>query len=281
MFSRSLPLFALRAGACRPLRDWRRHVGCLRSQTGGCGADPAGGDTSSDPRIGPKGRSAQSGQMLWLAESADWPFADACLSALGKRPNGQQDGFSALKIWRRLPQWEDAAPPGAQVMPIKTKLMQRFNPEILKAPPPGENRPEQDIYARGVAPAFAPAPDVMIPASFWQRQARAWARPWAIWPRHAWQQKNKGPIWLSTYTRNLQRQLDREFNKLYPNPAYKGRAGCRSQRPGKLPVPDEYGGDCERFYISHGKFGFASLALILLLRLRTASRPCLPSVRIR
>ncbi len=38
-----------------------------------------------------------------------------------------------------------------------------------------------------------------------------------------WAEKNKGPVWISTYTRNLQHQIDAELDRLYPDPQEKAR----------------------------------------------------------
>lgn len=35
-------------------------------------------------------------------------------------------------------------------------------------------------------------------------------------PSYAWAEKNQSQVWLSTYTKNLQRQIEREFETLYP-----------------------------------------------------------------
>lgn len=42
-------------------------------------------------------------------------------------------------------------------------------------------------------------------------------------PASVWADKNAGAVWLSTYTRNLQRQLDGEMDRLYPDPDQKKR----------------------------------------------------------
>ena len=44
-----------------------------------------------------------------------------------------------------------------------------------------------------------------------------------IAPASLWAEKNHGPVWISTFTRNLQRQLDSELNRLYPDPGEKRR----------------------------------------------------------
>ena len=36
-------------------------------------------------------------------------------------------------------------------------------------------------------------------------------------------EKNKGAVWISTFTRHLQRQIDGELARLYPDPAERRR----------------------------------------------------------
>ena len=40
-------------------------------------------------------------------------------------------------------------------------------------------------------------------------------------PASLWAERNEAPVWISTYTRNLQRQLDTELDRLYPDRALK------------------------------------------------------------
>jgi ATP-dependent DNA helicase DinG len=44
-----------------------------------------------------------------------------------------------------------------------------------------------------------------------------------IAPASVWAEKNEGPVWISTYTRNLQHQIVAELDRLYPDPAAKER----------------------------------------------------------
>ena len=162
-------------------------------------------------------------ELLWLAKAADWPFAKACLQALGERAlTAQQADMSALKVWRRLPKWEDMAPPGRPGnAPISATEVDKVLSEVLSHPT-AEDRPEQRAYARGVVPAFAPAPDQESPALVLAEAGTGVGKTLGyLAPAFAWRAKNLGAIWVSTYTRNLQRQLDSELDKLYPNPAIK------------------------------------------------------------
>ena len=58
----------------------------------------------------------------------------------------------------------------------------------------------------------------------WPRPAPASARPWAISrPASLWAEANGAPVWVSTYTRALQRQIDSELDRLHRDSAEKRR----------------------------------------------------------
>ena len=40
-------------------------------------------------------------------------------------------------------------------------------------------------------------------------------------PASLWAEKNEAPVWVSTYTRNLQHQIDQELDRLFPDAAVK------------------------------------------------------------
>ncbi|MGH7212106.1 MAG: ATP-dependent DNA helicase, partial [Acetobacteraceae bacterium] len=44
-----------------------------------------------------------------------------------------------------------------------------------------------------------------------------------IAPASLWAEKNRGAVWISTFTRHLQRQIDSELARLYPDPAERRR----------------------------------------------------------
>src|SRR6516225_4769707 len=44
-----------------------------------------------------------------------------------------------------------------------------------------------------------------------------------IAPASLWAEKNRGSVWISTYTRNLQTQIAAELDRLYPDPVEKNR----------------------------------------------------------
>ncbi len=152
---------------------------------------------------------------------AAWPWSRPVLAALGDP--AAQPRTDALKIWRRLPEWEDAAPappPGAApVLPAeaRTQLARMLGPEA-------EQRPGQADYASAAAGAFDPRlvqgdPHVILAeAGTGTGKTLAYVAPASLWAA-----RNHGSVWISTYTKHLQRQIDAELTRLFPDPAERRR----------------------------------------------------------
>src|SRR6202012_4296874 len=85
-----------------------------------------------------------------------------------------------------------------------------------------EARPQQADYASAVSAAFAPrqSPDeptvVLAEAGTGVGKTLGYLAPASLWA-----ERNGGPVWGSTYTRNLQTQIDGELDRLYPDPKQK------------------------------------------------------------
>ncbi len=150
-------------------------------------------------------------------QKGGWPWAEAVLAALGHdttatKPRG---GF---RIWGRLGEWEERpAPPKAGDQPVSpTEARARL--DALLAGGLNEKRPEQQGYCAGVSTAFDPATDEHAPVFVLAEAGTGVGKTLGyIAPASVWAEKNDGTVWISTYTRNLQRQLDAEMNRLYPD----------------------------------------------------------------
>ena len=162
-----------------------------------------------------------------------WPWATPVLAALGLATVGEapptdpphsQNLRRAFRVWDRLPDWEDrgfeAKPGDAPVSPQESR--QRLN-ELL-AGQRSESRPEQQKFAAGVTAAFDPC-DIPGQPRFVLAEAGTGVGKTLgyVAPASVWADKNGGAVWLSTYTRNLQRQLDDELDRLYPDAIEKKR----------------------------------------------------------
>ncbi len=151
-----------------------------------------------------------------LKATIGWAWADSVLAALGV-PDAKPDR-NAFRPWRRLPEWEDDAPPPPPASHgiTATETRQRLA-EILGAG--SEQRPSQADYASAAAMAFQPREVEGEPRLVLAEAGTGTGKTLGyIAPASLWAERNGAPVWLSTFTRNLQRQLDQELARLYPDP---------------------------------------------------------------
>jgi ATP-dependent DNA helicase DinG len=163
------------------------------------------------------------GRVAYRMAEAGWAWGPSVKSALrdviardGRPPIGR--GFD---VWNDMPEWDDEPPrgnPGA--MPVSEDEA-RAQLAMLVGPD-AEQRPGQSDFAAATARAFnarekSGAPNIVIA----EAGTGIGKTLGYIAPASLWAQRNKGTVWLSTYTKNLQRQLDQELTRLYPDPAEK------------------------------------------------------------
>ena len=127
--------------------------------------------------------------------------------------------ITGLDVWQGLPKWEDEAPPGKpSSIPVEAAETRARLQQLIGIT--GETRDEQAAYAEAAAYAFSPreragAPKVaLIEAGTGIGKTLGYLAPASLWA-----EKNGAGLWLSTYTRNLQRQIVQELARLYPDPA--------------------------------------------------------------
>jgi ATP-dependent DNA helicase DinG len=88
-------------------------------------------------------------------------------------------------------------------------------------------------------------------------------------PAWVWAEKNKRPVWLSTYTKNLQRQLDQETARILPNPEERaGRIVIRKGRENYLCLLNMQ----ESFGRLQGQGARGAMLAVLLARWARVSR---------
>jgi len=174
------------------------------------------------------GRDADARAVVLAMQRGGWPWAEAVLAALGRtldREKGK-DGrarnvFAGLAMWKRIPEWEDrppATPPGdLPVEPLEARA------QLVRLLGGGsEERPEQAAYAGAVSAAFLPRNKAGEPHVVLADAGTGVGKTLGyIAPASVWAEKNDGVVWISTFTRNLQRQLDGELDRLYPDPEEK------------------------------------------------------------
>jgi len=152
-----------------------------------------------------------------------WPWGRPVLTALGVEDVAEGGRITAngLAVWRRLPPWEEEAPPPPPAdTPVAVAEAQRRLLALLGGG--AEEREQQHAYAGAITPAFQPRETEDDPAVVLAEAGTGVGKTLGyIAPASVWSEKTGGTVWLSTYTRNLQRQLDQELDRLYPDPAVK------------------------------------------------------------
>lgn len=170
-----------------------------------------------------------------MTQSGGWIWGYDVLTALGADPDAMGlSGLTGFAVWERLPEWTESAPeepPGSQpVSDSETvdrlaQLLSRAPGGTIPAPGAPENRAEQIAYAKTAAKAFNPRKDAGIPVAVLAEAGTGVGKTLGyVSPASVWCDKNAGSVWISTYTRNLQKQLDNELTRLYPDPQVKRRS---------------------------------------------------------
>ncbi|MEI7610986.1 MAG: ATP-dependent DNA helicase, partial [Rhodospirillaceae bacterium] len=167
--------------------------------------------------------------LAWALGTVGWRWAVPALAALGA-PGGPANKFAeaGLAVWRRLPEWSAEAPepPPAQ-QPVEPAEARRRLAELVRTrrgSGGAEARPQQSDYADALSAAFAPRLDAGAPMMVLAEAGTGVGKTLGyLAPASLWAEKNRGTVWISTYTRNLQHQIDDELDRLYPDPTAKAR----------------------------------------------------------
>ncbi len=141
-----------------------------------------------------------------------WPWAGPVADRIAQPDKAERWLFS------RLPEWEDQPPRPAPrtVMMDEAQTINRLEGLVGDD---AERREGQRDYARAAARAFNPLPAsgqpnmLIAEAGTGIGKTLGYLAPASLWAKEA-----DGAVWLSTYTKALQRQLDRETEKLFPDP---------------------------------------------------------------
>jgi ATP-dependent DNA helicase DinG len=171
-----------------------------------------------------EGPSSPAVSLAWTMAQAGWPWGPPVLRALDFAQADQAPRRAGgYQVWEHLGEWSEHAPeppPGSES--VEPEEARRRLAELLGEV--SEARPQQSDYASAVTPAFAPrklegAPNlVLAEAGTGVGKTLGYIAPASVWA-----EKNQGAVWLSTYTRNLQHQIDGELDRLFPQRAEKAR----------------------------------------------------------
>ncbi|GLI98604.1 ATP-dependent DNA helicase [Sphingobium sp. BS19] len=140
-----------------------------------------------------------------------WPWAQLVTPHLATPQEAERWLFS------KLPEWEETAPrPAPRTISLNgDKVLERLD---MLTGHGAETRPGQRAYAENAAASFAPRamrdqPNMLLAeAGTGIGKTLGYLAPASLWSAEA-----GGAVWISTYTKALQRQLDRETIRLFPD----------------------------------------------------------------
>lgn len=168
------------------------------------------------------------GALLETCASPDWAEREGAWSALQSlvrlrwpwaqvlAPHVARPERAEKWLFSRLPEWEEAPdrPPPGQVL-IEEPEIEAQLAHLTGAG--SERREGQRLYAREVGKVFAPrakraAPHLLLAqAGTGIGKTLGYLAPASLWASAA-----RGTVWVSTYTKNLQRQLRGESRRAWP-----------------------------------------------------------------
>ncbi len=144
--------------------------------------------------------------------NSTWPWAHDVAAALDLAPGAR----GSLDVWSTLQEWPDRQPrppPGTDAISqddVASRLVSLLGEDA-------EDRSEQFRYAQSLIPGFAPRREQDVTATVLAEAGTGVGKTLGyIAPASLWAEKNRGTVWISTYTRNLQRQINQELDRLVP-----------------------------------------------------------------
>jgi len=149
---------------------------------------------------------------------------------LAKLPPNQAEPSSGVgfDVWSKLGEWEEVAPTGEPDIIGIDQDETRGRLESLLALKSGagdaELRPAQSDYAAEISKAFQPRRQAGQPNIVLAEAGTGIGKTLGyIAPASLWSELNGPGTWVSTYTKNLQKQVDDELTGLYGDPERKAR----------------------------------------------------------
>jgi ATP-dependent DNA helicase DinG len=144
-----------------------------------------------------------------------WAWAPTLSRRIRKPENPERSVFT------KLPKWEEAAPrPAPQTITLDNAMIDRRLDAMLGEG--AERRDGQRAYAHAAGAAFQPRRIAQSPNMVLAEAGTGIGKTLGyLAPASAWAQEAQGTVWLSTFTKALQRQLDQEAARAYPDAAEK------------------------------------------------------------
>lgn len=143
-----------------------------------------------------------------------WGWSEFVINWLGIGRQNLGSYHQSLEVWQQLADWEDVPPAEPPLnIPLTEAEVQTQLKQLLGND--AEYRKEQKQYALSCMQAMQPMQEENHPHIILAEAGTGTGKTLGyIAAASVWSEKNQGCIWLSTYTKNLQRQLYQELQKL-------------------------------------------------------------------
>ena len=176
-------------------------------------------------------------EIVHVMARANWGWAPLILKALDAETLSLDDldADAAMHVWGRLSEWHDDHVPGEPGnQPVSAADARRRLAQLIGQD--AEDRPQQGDYASAVTRAFATTEPADQPGVVLAEAGTGIGKTLGyLAPATLWAERNHDSVWISTFTRNLQRQIDEELDRLHPDPDIKqGRVVIRKGRENYL-----------------------------------------------
>jgi ATP-dependent DNA helicase DinG len=188
-------------------------------------------DLAAEPRAGNKCDPLEIARAMGR-QGEGWVWTPYVFAAFGVPYETDQPIFTkaAMNVWKHLPEWSEQAPPPPPAHhPVtgeesRARLAQLLGEGARHGKERSEARPQQMDYATRLTAAFEPAERENEPHLVLAEAGTGTGKTLGyLAPASVWAEKNGGSVWISTYTKNLQRQISQELDLLYPDPALKDK----------------------------------------------------------
>jgi len=168
------------------------------------------------------------GALIATCENEDWPEREGAWSALQSlvrlrwpwanvlAPHIAKPERAEKWLFSRLPEWEEAAerPAPAQITLSPDAVLEQLDHLTGEH---SERREGQRSYATSVAQVFAPRDKRSVPHVLLAQAGTGIGKTLGyLAPASLWANAAQGTVWVSTYTKNLQRQLRQESRRAWP-----------------------------------------------------------------
>jgi ATP-dependent DNA helicase DinG len=139
-----------------------------------------------------------------------WPWAGVLAQHIAQPATAEKWLFSRLPEWEETPERPQPAQVAMDEFEIEARL-ERLTGEG------SERREGQRAYSREAGRVFAPRARDKRPHLLLAQAGTGIGKTLGyLAPASLWAEKSQGTVWVSTYTKNLQRQLRRESGRAWP-----------------------------------------------------------------